>query len=67
MGGADGAQGVMVKVLDCDIITQVKEKILDQIYKGTPYCHRPDPDSLDLGECNTRGRQSQILVCGMWL
>lgn len=39
-----------MKVLDCDTITQVKEKILDQIYKGTPYCHRPDPDSLDLGE-----------------
>lgn len=37
-------------MLDCDTITQVKEKILDQIYKGTPYCHRPDPDTLDLGE-----------------
>ncbi|XP_077180940.1 plexin-B1 [Paroedura picta] len=48
VGGAEGAQGVLVKVLDCDTITQVKEKILDQIYKGTPYCHRPDPDSLDL-------------------
>uniref|UniRef100_A0A8C5WZ14 Plexin B1 n=1 Tax=Laticauda laticaudata TaxID=8630 RepID=A0A8C5WZ14_LATLA len=40
--------GVLVKGLDCDTITQVKEKILDQLYKGTPYCHRPDPDSLDL-------------------
>lgn len=48
LGGTDGAQGVLVKVLDCDTITQVKEKILDQIYKGTPYCHRPDPDTLDL-------------------
>ncbi|XP_053147883.1 plexin-B1 isoform X2 [Hemicordylus capensis] len=48
VGGAEGAQGVLVKGLDCDTITQVKEKILDQIYKGTPYCHRPDPDSLDL-------------------
>uniref|UniRef100_A0A8D2LJD1 Plexin-B1 n=1 Tax=Varanus komodoensis TaxID=61221 RepID=A0A8D2LJD1_VARKO len=47
-GGTEGAQGVVVKGLDCDTITQVKEKILDQIYKGTPYCHRPDPDSLDL-------------------
>uniref|UniRef100_A0A8B9QI05 Plexin B1 n=1 Tax=Apteryx owenii TaxID=8824 RepID=A0A8B9QI05_APTOW len=42
------SQGVSAKVLDCDTITQVKEKILDQIYKGTPYCHRPDPDTLDL-------------------
>nr|XP_008103746.1 PREDICTED: plexin-B1 isoform X1 [Anolis carolinensis] len=48
VGSTEGAQGVLVKGLDCDTITQVKEKILDQIYKGTPYCHRPDPDSLDL-------------------
>ncbi|XP_034631708.1 plexin-B1 isoform X1 [Trachemys scripta elegans] len=47
-GEAEDSQGVSVKVLDCDTITQVKEKILDQIYKATPYCHRPDPDSLDL-------------------
>ncbi|EMP30067.1 Plexin-B1 [Chelonia mydas] len=48
VGEAEDSQGVSVKVLDCDTITQVKEKILDQIYKGTPYCLRPDPDSLDL-------------------
>uniref|UniRef100_A0A8B9TEH2 Plexin-B1 n=1 Tax=Anas platyrhynchos TaxID=8839 RepID=A0A8B9TEH2_ANAPL len=36
-GGAEDSQGI-----------SVKEKILDQIYKGTPYCHRPDPDTLDL-------------------
>uniref|UniRef100_A0A7M4FID7 Plexin-B1 n=1 Tax=Crocodylus porosus TaxID=8502 RepID=A0A7M4FID7_CROPO len=51
-GGAEDSsedsQGVSVKVLDCDTIMQVKEKVLDQIYKGTPYGHRPDPDSLDL-------------------
>ena len=54
MGGPEGAQGVLAKALDCDTITQVKEKILDQIYKGTPYCHRPDPDALDLGEWDAR-------------
>ncbi|XP_013908081.1 PREDICTED: plexin-B1-like [Thamnophis sirtalis] len=48
VGGTEGSQGVLVKGLDCDTITQVKEKILDQLYKGTPYCHRPDSDSLDL-------------------
>lgn len=52
-GGAEDSQGISAKVLDCDTITQVKEKILDQIYKGTPYCHRPDPDTLDLGEQNS--------------
>uniref|UniRef100_A0A670K9I5 Plexin-B1 n=1 Tax=Podarcis muralis TaxID=64176 RepID=A0A670K9I5_PODMU len=48
LGRPEGSQGVLVKGLDCDTITQVKEKILDQVYKGTPYCHRPDPDTLDL-------------------
>lgn len=43
-------QGVPVKLLDCDTIMQVKEKILDQVYKGTPCCLRPNPESLDLGE-----------------
>lgn len=37
-----------VKVLDTDTITQVKDKILDQIYKGIPYSQRPAADSLDL-------------------
>ncbi|KAM9327228.1 plexin-B1 [Gastrophryne carolinensis] len=41
-------QGVPVKLLDCDTITQVKEKILDQLYKGTPCCLRPNPEDLDL-------------------
>uniref|UniRef100_A0A7N6FHP2 Sema domain-containing protein n=1 Tax=Anabas testudineus TaxID=64144 RepID=A0A7N6FHP2_ANATE len=36
------------KVLDCDTITQVKEKLLDQVYKGTSFSHRPHADSLDL-------------------
>lgn len=44
------AQPVSAKVLDCDTITQVKEKILDQVYKGTSYSHRPHADSVDLGE-----------------
>uniref|UniRef100_A0A8C8RVY0 Plexin-B1 n=1 Tax=Pelusios castaneus TaxID=367368 RepID=A0A8C8RVY0_9SAUR len=48
VGEAEDSQGISVKVLDCDTITQVKEKVLDQISKGTPYCQRPEPDSLDL-------------------
>ncbi|KAG7478390.1 hypothetical protein MATL_G00080030 [Megalops atlanticus] len=46
--GAGEAQPVPSKVLDCDTITQVKEKILDQVYKGTSFSHRPHSDSLDL-------------------
>ncbi|KAJ8400630.1 hypothetical protein AAFF_G00393990 [Aldrovandia affinis] len=48
VGGGNEAQPVPAKVLDCDTITQVKEKILDQVYKGTSYSHRPHTDSLDL-------------------
>lgn len=37
-----------VKVLDCDTISQVKEKALDAIYRYFPYSHRPWRDELDL-------------------
>ncbi|EQB77103.1 plexin-B1 [Camelus ferus] len=48
--GAGEAQGVPVKVLDCDTISQAKEKMLDQLYKGVPLAQRPDPRTLDVGE-----------------
>ncbi|XP_037335663.2 plexin-B1 [Pungitius pungitius] len=37
-----------VKVLDTDTITQVKDKILDQVYRGAPFSQRPAADNLDL-------------------
>ncbi|XP_035131256.1 plexin-B1 isoform X1 [Callithrix jacchus] len=46
--GAGEAQGVPVKVLDCDTISQAKEKMLDQLYKGVPLTQRPDPHTLDV-------------------
>lgn len=52
-GGVNETQPVPSKVLDCDTITQVKEKLLDQVYKGTSFSHRPHADSLDLGENHT--------------
>ncbi|GAB6029881.1 Plexin-A2 [Chamberlinius hualienensis] len=39
---------VPVKVLDCDTISQVKEKALDAIYRNTPFSQRPAKDDLDL-------------------
>ncbi|XP_077121034.1 plexin-B2 isoform X1 [Ranitomeya variabilis] len=42
----EGLEPVPVKVLNCDTITQVKEKIVDQVYKNLPYSHRPKADSL---------------------
>ena len=35
-------------MLNCDTITQVKEKILDAFFKGFPYSKRPQADDLDL-------------------
>lgn len=44
------AQHVPARVLDTDTITQVKEKVLDQVYKGTPFSLRPAGHTLELGE-----------------
>ncbi|XP_060579456.1 plexin-A2-like isoform X2 [Ruditapes philippinarum] len=43
-----GQQSHPVKVLDCDTITQVKEKILDAIYKNAPFSSRPTKQNVDL-------------------
>jgi len=40
----------MCKVLDCDTITQAKEKALDAIYRNTPFSQRPSVHDLDLGK-----------------
>ena len=41
---------VTVKCLNCDTVTQVKEKLLDAVYKGSPYSQRPKAADMDLGE-----------------
>ncbi|XP_004717659.2 plexin-B3 isoform X2 [Echinops telfairi] len=46
--GASAGQHLPARVLDADTITQVKEKVLDQVYKGTPFSQRPSVHSLDL-------------------
>ena len=46
---ADDGLRIPVKVLDCDTISQVKEKMLDVIYKATPVSNRPALTSIDLG------------------
>ncbi|XP_056106011.1 plexin-B1 isoform X3 [Rhinichthys klamathensis goyatoka] len=47
-GGAGEPQTVPTKVLDCDTITQVKEKIVEQTCKGMSYTQRPSADSVHL-------------------
>ncbi|NWT34765.1 PLXA2 protein, partial [Cardinalis cardinalis] len=39
---------IPVKVLNCDTITQVKEKILDAVYKNVPFSQRPRAVDMDL-------------------
>ncbi|KAK2091680.1 Plexin-A1 [Saguinus oedipus] len=46
----ENAPEVPVKGLDCDTVTQAKEKLLDAAYKGVPYSQRPKAADMDLGE-----------------
>ena len=39
-----------IKLWDCDSISQVKEKILDAIYKNAPVSSRPQISEVDLGK-----------------
>ncbi|CAF89982.1 unnamed protein product, partial [Tetraodon nigroviridis] len=50
-----------VKVLDIDTITQVKDKILDQVYRGAPFSQRPAADSLDLETPMLEGEEEEGL------
>ena len=38
-----------VRVLDCDAVSQVKQKILDAIFRNVPHSRRPAVHDLDLG------------------
>uniref|UniRef100_A0A8C9SGA4 Sema domain-containing protein n=1 Tax=Scleropages formosus TaxID=113540 RepID=A0A8C9SGA4_SCLFO len=44
----EGPGVTLVKVLNCDTISQVKEKILEQVYKNVPYSQRPKVESVTL-------------------
>uniref|UniRef100_A0A8C6U2I5 Plexin b2a n=1 Tax=Neogobius melanostomus TaxID=47308 RepID=A0A8C6U2I5_9GOBI len=44
----EGPDVTPVKVLNCDTITQVKEKIIDQVYRNLPYSQRPKVESVAL-------------------
>lgn len=44
----EGPDVTPVKVLNCDTIYQVKEKIIEQVYRNLPYSQRPKVDSVAL-------------------
>lgn len=51
---------IQVKVLNCDTISQVKEKILDAIYKNVPHSHRLKASDMDLGKKNLTHSTNKI-------
>ncbi|MBN3296487.1 PLXA1 protein, partial [Amia calva] len=51
---------VTVKGLNCDTVTQVKEKLLDAVYKGMPYSQRPKAGDMDLEW--RQGRMARIIL-----
>lgn len=46
---------IQCKVLDCDTISQVKSKILDALFKNTPFSMRPSIHEVDLEWRHGRG------------
>lgn len=45
----EGPDITPVKVLNCDTISQVKEKIIEQVYRNLPYSQRPTVENVALG------------------
>ncbi|XP_072222782.1 plexin-A1-like isoform X1 [Leuresthes tenuis] len=56
----ENASEVTVKCLNCDTITQVKEKLLDAVYKGSPYSQRSKASDMDLEW--RQGRMARIIL-----
>ncbi|XP_032121183.1 plexin-A3 isoform X3 [Sapajus apella] len=56
----EGSAQVPVKVLNCDSITQAKDKLLDTVYKGIPYSQRPKAEDMDLEW--RQGRMTRIVL-----
>ncbi|KAI0232085.1 Plexin-A4 [Lamellibrachia satsuma] len=50
----------VVKVLDCDTISQVREKILDTIYRNVPHSTWPNKDQVDLQWRN--GKRGRVIL-----
>ncbi|XP_041058652.1 plexin-A4 isoform X1 [Carcharodon carcharias] len=51
---------ISTKTLNCDTITQVKEKILDAIFKNLPCSHRPKAADMDLEW--RQGRMARVIL-----
>uniref|UniRef100_A0A8C7IL90 Plexin-A1 n=1 Tax=Oncorhynchus kisutch TaxID=8019 RepID=A0A8C7IL90_ONCKI len=56
----ENAPEVAVKGLNCDTVTQVKEKLLDAVLKGSPYSQRPKASDMDMEW--RQGRMARIIL-----
>ncbi|KAM8933351.1 plexin-A3 [Pelodytes ibericus] len=56
----NGSSEVAVKVINCDTVTQTKDKLLDAMYKGVPYTQRPRAEDMDLEW--RQGRITRIIL-----
>ncbi|CAC5406684.1 PLXNA [Mytilus coruscus] len=50
------------RCLDCDTITQAKDKMLDVIYRNIPYSTRPTGEDLDLGFIRSSGLHNREAI-----
>ena len=48
----ESGEDIPIKMLDCDSITQAKEKVLDHLYKNCPASKRPQLTEVDLSKYN---------------
>ena len=46
----ENGDDINIKLLDCDSITQAKEKVLDALYKNCPASKRPQLTEVDLSK-----------------
>ena len=46
----ESGDDIIIKMLDCDSITQAKEKVLDALYKNCPASKRPQLTEVDLSK-----------------
>ncbi len=58
---------VPVKLLDCDTISQAKEKLLDTLFKAAPVSQRPRLTEVDLGKGTLDRREKKWRLVRTWL
>ena len=46
----ESGDDIPIKMLDCDSITQAKEKVIDTLYKNCPASKRPQLTEVDLSK-----------------